>query len=105
MLKIGLTGNIGSGKTTVSKLFKRLGVPIFNSDLSARSAEEIPYIQQAFKNILGDDIFIDGKLDRNKMRDIIFVDKDKLQQINDIVIPYVSKDFEGFIQANITAPY
>lgn len=96
MIKVGLTGGIGSGKTTVSKLFKELGIPIFNSDLSGREAEHDPTVRAGFKRILGDDIFINDELDREKMRGIIFVDKDKLRQVNELVIPYIKKSFEEF---------
>jgi dephospho-CoA kinase len=105
MIRVGLTGGIGVGKTTISKLFEKLGIPVFNSDLSARNAENDINIQEQFKKILGKDIFIDGKLDRPKMRSMVFVDKEKLKQINEIVIPFVGKEFEEFIERNSNAPY
>ncbi len=104
MIKVGLTGGIGSGKTTISKLFKELGIPVFNSDLCARNAEKEPTIMEGFKSILGDDIFIDGELDRPKMRSIIFVDKEKLSQVNTLVIPYIKMKFNQF-QLESNAPY
>jgi dephospho-CoA kinase len=96
MIKVGLTGGIGSGKTTVSSIFQELGVPVFNSDKCARDAEAEPNIQEGFKRVLGDDIFVDGVLDRVKMRGIVFTDKDKLKQINNLVVPYIKTKFEGF---------
>lgn len=100
MIKVGLTGGIGSGKTTVSKIFKERGIPVFNSDLCARDAERETHIQEGFKRILGDDIFVDGALDRAKMRSIIFTDKDKLQQVNKLVTPFVKTKFEQFCSDN-----
>jgi len=105
MLRIGITGGIGVGKSTVCKIFEELGVPVFNSDVSAREAERFASIQTEFKRILGDDIFIDGKLDRPKMRDIIFKDKDKLKEINNIVIPHVRDDFNRFCELHSKQPY
>lgn len=106
MIKVGLTGGIGSGKSTISKLFKELNVPVFNSDLCARDAEKVPEIQEAFKRILGDDIFVDGVLDRVKMRGMVFVDsKDKLKQINEVVIPFIVNEFDKFTKTNAASPY
>ena len=105
MIKVAITGGISVGKTTVSNLFKRLGVPTFNSDTSARDAERFASIQSEFKRILGDDIFVNGKLDRPKMREIIFNDADKLKQINNVVIPFVSEDFSEFCITNSEQPY
>jgi dephospho-CoA kinase len=105
MIKVAITGGISVGKTTVSNLFKRLGVPTFNSDTSARNAERFASIQSEYKRILGDDIFVNGKLDRPKMREIIFNDADKLKQINNVVIPFVSEDFSEFCITNSEQPY
>ncbi len=100
MIKVGLTGGISSGKTTVSNIFKECGFPVFNSDLCAREAEKEEYIQLGFKRIIDDNIFIDGKLDRDRLRNIIFTDKDKLKQINRLVTPYVKAKFEQFCVDN-----
>lgn len=100
MIIVAITGGIGSGKTTVSKIFKERGIPVFNSDLCARDAEKETHIQEGFKRILGDDIFVDGVLDRAKMRGIIFTDKDKLQQVNKLVTPFVKMKFEQFCKEN-----
>ena len=105
MIKVAITGGISVGKTTVSNLFKRLGVPTFNSDTSARDAERFASIQSEYKRILGEDIFVNGKLDRPKMREIIFNDTDKLKQINNVVIPFVSEDFSEFCVSNSEQPY
>ncbi len=105
MIKVAITGGISVGKTTVSNLFKRLGVPTFNSDTSARNAERFASIQSEYKRILGEDIFVNGKLDRPKMREIIFNDTDKLKQINNVVIPFVSEDFSEFCITNSEQPY
>jgi dephospho-CoA kinase len=100
MIKIGLTGGMGAGKSTVAQLFKEQGIPVFNSDLCARDAEKETHIREGFKRILGDDIYVDGELDRPKMRKVIFTDKDKLKQVNELVTPYVKKSFDSFCDKN-----
>lgn len=105
MIRIGLTGGIGSGKSTVAKLFKELGVPVFNSDICARDAENISYIREGFKRVLGNDIFVDGKIDRARMRSIIFLDKNKMEEINQIIIPHIKSEFERFVEFYHDRPY
>lgn len=98
MVKVGLTGGIGAGKSTVAQLFKEQNVPVFNSDLCARDAEKEPSIKEGFKRILGEDIYVNDELDRSRMRQIVFNDKDKLKQVNELVTPYVKKSFEAFCE-------
>lgn len=105
MFKVGLTGGIGSGKTYISQYFTFLGIPVFNSDIAARDLESNPEIQKAFKQILGDDIFIDGVLDRVRMRSIVFTDIAKLKKVNTVVIPFIKKEFEDFCIMNSSSPY
>lgn len=105
MIKVAITGGLGAGKSSVAKLFKELGVPVFNSDMCARDAENLPNIQEAFKRVLGDDIFVDGKVDRTRMREIIFVDKNKLEEINQIIIPHIKSEFEKFVEFYNDRPY
>jgi len=105
MLKIGLTGNIGVGKTTISKIFKELGIPIFNSDLFSREAENELYIKQGFKNVLGEDIYVDGELDRDRMRKMIFTDRSLLSKIQGLVLPYVTEKFDEFSKEHKDEPY
>lgn len=100
MIKVGLTGGIGSGKTTVSKIFKERGIPVFNSDVCARESESETHIREGYKRILGEEIIVDGEFDRAKIRAILFTDKDKLQQVNKLVTPYVKQKFEKFCEDN-----
>lgn len=99
MLKICTTGNIGSGKTTVCKQFEQLGIPVFNSDLAARKAEKNPLIMAKLLEIINSDVMVDGVIDRNKMRSIIFNDKEKLSKINALIGPYVIEHFNEFVKA------
>lgn len=98
MYRIGLTGNIGAGKTTVSKLFEKKGIPVFNSDLCGRESENDPEIHAGYKRIFGEEIYHDGVLDRTHLREIIFTNKEVLKEINELVTPYIKKKFEEFCQ-------
>lgn len=97
MIRIGITGSIGAGKTTISKIFEDKDIPVFNSDLTAREAEKNPEIRQAFLDIVGHDILIDGEIDRNKMRARVFGDNRILSEVNALITPYVAERFEKFV--------
>ncbi|MGS0524001.1 dephospho-CoA kinase [Zobellia nedashkovskayae] len=65
MITVGLTGGIGSGKTTVAKMFEELGVPVYNSDERAKDLmQKSPELITAIKELLGNEAYKDGKLDR-----------------------------------------
>jgi len=93
MLKIGITGGIGCGKSEVCRLLEEKGIPIIHADLVAREMinnnEEIKsQIKQAF----GEDVYlVDGKLDRKRMAEIIFNDDVAKKTLNHIVHPHVIK--------------
>ena len=92
---VGLTGGIGSGKTTIAKIFSHLGYPVYNSDTEAKNlintnAELISEIKHYF----GDDLYNNKGLNREKMASIVFNNPDKLKQLNSIVHPAVQNDFE-----------
>lgn len=103
-LKIGLTGNLGSGKTTVSKLFEDLGIPVFNSDKAAREAESDETMVVKIKEILGDDIYVDGVIDRPRMRDMVFKNPEILSKMNALVAPFVKETFRNFCVDNVQSP-
>lgn len=107
MLKIGVTGGIGSGKSTVCNIFKNLGVPVFNSDLVSREVVDTDKeIQQKIRKEFGDDMFFsDGKLDRKRMSQLVFNDKKSLEKLNAIVHPVVKSRFEKFCQEHHKRPY
>jgi dephospho-CoA kinase len=90
---IGLTGGIGSGKTTISKIFEELGVPVYNSDLEAKKIMELPEVIVLLKNDFGDEFFENNILNRAKLADLVFRNAEKLNVLNAIVHPFVKKDF------------
>lgn len=91
MYRIGLTGGVGSGKSTVSSYLKELGIPIIDGDRLAREAVTpgSPAMKQ-MREVFGDEIFApDGSLDRLKTASIVFSDEKKRQQLNRIIHPYI----------------
>ncbi len=95
METIGLTGGIGSGKSTVAKIFKYMGYPVYIADTEAsRLINTSTEIRQEITQLFGEDIYCNGMLDKEKMAGIIFENKEALQNINHIVHPRVMEDFK-----------
>jgi dephospho-CoA kinase len=98
MLKVGITGGIGSGKTIVCKIFEVLGIPIYNADFHAKSLmENSPEISDGLASLFGPSIIANGKIDRKKLAQIIFSNTNALTAVNDLVHPEVRKDFIKWI--------
>jgi dephospho-CoA kinase len=107
MLKIGLTGNIGSGKTTVAKVFELLGIPVFYADDEAKKVmvtDEI--LIAAIKQTFGDQsYFEDGTLNRKHISGIVFSNEVDLQKLNALVHPAVFRAFDNWVLNIKQAPY
>ena len=95
---IGLTGGIGSGKTKILKVFKAKGIPCYESDLESKKLiESDSFLISKIKEIFGSDIYLNTKLDRKKVADIVFNFPEKLKQLNALVHPAVAADFDKFL--------
>jgi dephospho-CoA kinase len=104
-LKIGLTGGIGSGKTTVAKIFELLRVPVYYADTaSKRLYHTNEALMAELKEQFGDDIYTGGQLNRSKLAAIVFQDKKKLDLLNNLVHPLTINDAEAWMKKQ-TAPY
>lgn len=98
MLKIGLTGGIGSGKTTVSDIFKQLGVAVYYADLQARILSDTdPEIKNKLSTLFGREIYGRYGLDKKRLADIIFKQKNMLTKVNSIIHPKVNEDFNRWL--------
>ena len=98
MKKIGLTGIIGSGKTTAALYFKGLGVPVFIADDCAKELmESDDNLKNQITNLLGDLAYLNGKLNKEFISEKIFYDSMLLSHINDIVHPRVHEYFNIWI--------
>lgn len=107
MIKVGLTGGIGSGKSTVAKIFQEMGVPVFISDEEAKQIQDSSAaVKAAIIALLGNEIYTaEGKLDRAQTAAAVFSDKEKLKQLNAIVHPAVAEAFRLFCEKYKDAPY
>ncbi len=101
---IGLTGGIGSGKTTVAKYMQSLGIPVYISDLEAKKVMEFPQIISKIQTAFNDSIVTNNKLDRDKLATIVFNHPDKLKELNAIVHPAVKNHFESWVKEHQGAP-
>lgn len=94
MLRVGLTGGIGSGKSMVARILNVLEIPVFDSDREARELiENDPGLKQQIIDRLGDRIYPQGKLDRKTLASIVFNDEAALSDLNSMVHPAVRKKF------------
>lgn len=102
MYRIGLTGGVGCGKSTVSSYMAELGIPVIDGDRLSREAVTLgSEAMEAIRRVFGPEVFLpDGRLDRAKMAKLVFSDEDKRQALNAIIHPYVWKRTEeGLITA------
>jgi len=107
MKKIGITGGIGSGKSTVCEVFRLLGVPVFHADIEAKNLQNNDLnIKYRIKELFGEDVYTpEGILDRKKMAGIIFNDQKFLEAINGIIHPAVRNCFQKWCENYQKLPY
>ena len=100
MIKIGITGGIGSGKSVVAELLQVMNVPVYNADEASKNIlKNDDFIRNKLRNLLGDTIFFpNGELNRSQMASLIFNDPGLLSQTNAIIHPAVFDDFERWSQ-------
>lgn len=105
MLKIGLTGGIGSGKTTVAKIFELLNVPVYYADeASKRLYHSDKNLIADLKKHFGEDVYTNEQLNRSKLAEIVFNAPDKLKLLNSMVHPLTIRDAKEWMKVQ-TAPY
>lgn len=106
MLKIGLTGGIGAGKSVISRIFSILGAPVYNADAEAKKlmssdAALLLKLREAF----GPEAIGENGPDRKALARIIFNDPDAMKLVNSLVHPAVARDFELWLEDHGNAPY
>jgi len=105
MFKIGLTGGLGSGKSTVAHIFEVLGIPVYYADAaSKRLMNDNEKVKADVQNAFGKNVYTDGKLNRKYLSEIVFNDKEKLELLNSIVHPATLHDAEDWLNKQ-TTPY
>ena len=103
MIKVGLTGGIGSGKTTIAKIFKQLGVPVYFSDDRAKYLMlNNKSLQESLRSLFGDEVFIDGLLNRSYIASKVFSNTKELVRLNALVHPFVQRDFDAWSASQCT---
>lgn len=98
---LGLTGGIASGKSSVSNIFKEIGIKIIDADIIAKEISERKNVKNLIvKKISNQILDFNGNIDRLKLKKIVFQDKDKLNTLNDIIHPLVIKELENIKKFN-----
>lgn len=106
MLKVGLTGGIGAGKSIIIKIFEILNIPVYIADIEAKRLIDTDCrIKKALTHVFGEDIYINDSINKAKLASIIFNDKKSLKLVNSIVHPVLRLDFEEWCLLNSKAPY
>jgi dephospho-CoA kinase len=104
-MKLGITGGIGSGKTSVCRVFSVLGIPVFSADPEARRImNDHPDIINGINRIAGKDMYNEGKLNSNELASLIFNNEEKLSEVNKLVHPLIFKYFQEWAEKQ-DAPY
>lgn len=101
---IGLTGGIGSGKSTIAEVFDVLKIPVFNSDIEAKQLYSHPEIKQQIIKLFGNVYNQQNQLDKKALANIVFNDDEKLKQLNNIIHPAVKTLFETWVNKNNQTP-
>ncbi len=102
-MKLGVTGGIGSGKTSVCRVFGVLGIPVFSADPEAQIIMNTDRsVINSINDIAGKDLYTDGRLNKEELASLIFHDPELLKKVNSLVHPVV---FEHFRSGQICRPH
>ena len=102
---IGLTGGIGSGKTTVAKLFMSEGIPVYIADDQAKKIMESPETIRKVAAVFGEEVLKNDKIDTKALSSIVFNNPGKLKALNAIVHPLVRQHFDQWVAENKSFPF
>jgi dephospho-CoA kinase len=105
MLRVGLTGNIGSGKSLVASIFSSLGIPVYHADEESKKFLESPQVTDSLLSLFGRQILTNETIDKRKLAQTVFGDKKALEQLNALLHPLVMQDFNSLISSSPPLPY
>ncbi|HMI79516.1 MAG TPA: dephospho-CoA kinase [Ferruginibacter sp.] len=104
MLRIGLTGGIGSGKSTAAKVFEVLGIPVYSADEAAkRLMNKDAHLKEKIQQQFGKDVYINGELNRKQLASIVFNAPEKLEELNALVHPATLADAAAWMKRHAVA--
>lgn len=102
---IGLTGGIGSGKSTVAKIFMEMNVPVYIADDAGRAVMKDPSVVDEIRKVFTDEVFEDGKINTKSLSKIVFNNPERLQHLNSIVHPAVAAHFKNWLSKHQNSPF
>ncbi|MFN5317898.1 MAG: dephospho-CoA kinase [Bacteroidia bacterium] len=107
MLHVGITGGIGSGKTTAARIFNILGIPVYDADKRAKALyNESEVVKKAVMALLGNNVYSEnGTADYTLIAERVFSNDELLKQLNAIIHPHVALDYENWRQNQKAVPY
>jgi dephospho-CoA kinase len=106
MFRVGVTGGIGSGKTLVCRIFEILSVPVYYADFHAkRLMESDSGIREELSKLFGPSVISEGRINKEKIAQIVFNDHNALRSINGIIHPAVRKDFDAWVKKKNDCEY
>lgn len=92
-LKIALTGGIGTGKTYISRMFLRMGFPVYYADTEAKNLYSRPEVINEIRSLFGESVFVGRKLDMKRMGSLIFTNDENRNRVNRVIHPLVMREF------------
>lgn len=102
---IGLTGGIGSGKTTIANYLKSIGIPVYIADDEAKKVMQLPEIVTQIKLEFGENVFVNDLINTSKLAKLVFNNPEKLKQLNKIVHPAVKEHFDNWVLQHKDFPF
>lgn len=105
MTRVGLTGNIGSGKSTVADVFSSLGIPVYRADEESKKLLSRHDVLNQLEEAFGTEVISGGAIDRNRLASVVFGNREALGRLNRMLHPLVMADFNDWCEVNSVAPY
>lgn len=106
MIKLGITGGIGSGKTVVSEIFRVMDIPVFDADTEAKKLNDTSSVVRGkLTSHFGEDLYSDGILDKKKFAQIIFSSEENTRIANSIIHPELAKEYNKWADAHMHHPF
>lgn len=106
MIKLGVTGGMGSGKTVVCNIFRVLDIPVFDADIEAKKLNDSsPIIREKLSSHFGKNIYAEGKLNKKKFAEIIFSSEENIKLANSIIHPELAKEYQRWVEERAHLPF